>query len=75
MSHVFYSLAILACPAGMGVMMWMMMRGNKQPTGPVNDPAKQAELDQLQAQIDALRAQQAAPSPPPGTWPEQPVTR
>ncbi|MCU4185769.1 hypothetical protein K6U06_15475 [Acidiferrimicrobium sp. IK] len=73
MSHIFYSLAILACPAGMGVMMWMMMRGNKQPAGPADDPAKQAELARLQAQIDALRAEQGsgAPAPWPGT--EQPV--
>lgn len=75
MSHIFYSLAILACPAGMGLMMWMMMRGNKQPPVPVDDPAKQAELARLQAQIDTLRAQQGsqAPAPWPGT--EQPVGR
>lgn len=71
MSHIFYSLAILGCPAGMGVMMWLMMRGNKsQPgpgPGPVHDPATQAELDQLHAQIAALLAPQ--PDRSPAVWP------
>jgi hypothetical protein len=26
----FYVLALLACPIGMGLMMWLMMHGNKQ---------------------------------------------
>ena len=58
MSHLFYSLAILACPLGMGAMMWMMMRGSKQGPPSGYDPAKAAEFVQLQTQIDALRAQQ-----------------
>lgn len=50
-------LALLACPIGMGVMMWMMMRGRDKSTP--SDPAtKQAELIALQAQIDQLQAQQ-----------------
>jgi hypothetical protein len=27
--EILYSLALLACPVGMGAMMWFMMRGNK----------------------------------------------
>jgi len=70
-SHLFYSLAILACPLGMGAMMWMMMRGGKQ-TGPVgDDPAKAAELARLQTQIDTLRAQQNRQAQP---EPEQPIS-
>ncbi len=61
-----YTLALLACPVGMGVMMWMMMRGkNSQPaeeSGKKSQPAeestahKQAELVRMQAEIDQLRA-------------------
>lgn len=50
-------LALLACPIGMGVMMWLMMRGRDKST-PSGAAAKQAELTALQAQIDQLQAQQ-----------------
>ena len=54
MSELFYSLAILACPVGMGLMMWFMMRGmNKAPAAA---PAHDAELVQMRAEIDQLRA-------------------
>lgn len=49
--------ALLACPIGMGVMMWLMMRGQDKST-PTDSSAKQAELTALQAQIDQLQAQQ-----------------
>ena len=49
-------LALLACPIGMGVMMWMMSRDHKQPE---NGETKQAELASLQAQIDQLTAERA----------------
>lgn len=56
MPESLYALALLACPVGMGAMMWMMMRGSK--TSPAEDDSqKQAELTALQAQIDQLRAQ------------------
>ena len=51
-----YALALLACPLGMGAMMWMM-RKQHAPTAP-DAQTKQAELAALQAQIDQLQAQQ-----------------
>ncbi len=51
-------LALLACPVGMGLMMWMMMRGeSKQEPTAADAVNKQAELTQLQAQIDQLKAE------------------
>lgn len=50
-----YALAFLACPIGMGLMMWMMMRGNQhQPND--DTAARQAKLVGMQAEIDQLRA-------------------
>lgn len=54
MSELVYSLAILACPIGMGVMMWFMMRGTN--TAPAVAPASDAELARMRAEIDELRA-------------------
>lgn len=52
MEQFFLAAAALACPVGMGLMMWFMMRGgSKQPVTP--DQAR--ELANLRAQIDALR--------------------
>jgi hypothetical protein len=55
MSELFYSLAILACPVGMGLMMWFMMRGTNQPA---TAPADDVELSRMRAEIDQLRAAQ-----------------
>lgn len=64
MTQLFYSLALLACPVGMGVMMWFMMRGgNKQDTATPPAPAQRDELARLQTEIDQLRAAQAVPRP------------
>lgn len=57
MPESLYALALLACPLGMGVMMWVMMRGNKQQPPAPDTATKQAELAGLQAQIDQLQAQ------------------
>ena len=55
MPESLYALAFLACPLGMGLMMWMMMRGNKQQ--PTDDAAaRQGELARMQREIDQLRA-------------------
>lgn len=58
MAQLGYLLPALACPVGMGVMMWMMMRGGKKPAAPA---AEDRELTALRAEVDALRAAQDAP--------------
>lgn len=55
MPDTLYLLALLACPVGMGAMMWMMNRKQQTPTGGVAE--KQAELARLQSEIDELRGQ------------------
>jgi hypothetical protein len=60
MTEAFYALAVLACPVGMGVMMWFMMRGGKHsaPAAPAQPSASDAELVALRAEVDQLRAAQ-----------------
>lgn len=55
MPESLYPLALLACPLGMGAMMWMMMRGHNKPSES-DTVAKEAELTALRAQIDHLHA-------------------
>ena len=65
MSESLYLLALLACPVGMGLMMWMMMRmqgpaGAVAPESPGETAVgKQAEVVKLRAEIDQLRAERA----------------
>lgn len=64
MTQLLYGLALLACPVGMGVMMWFMMRGgNKQEIATAPAPAGRDEVTRLQAEIDQLRAAQAVRVP------------
>ena len=56
MADLLYPLALLACPVGMGLMMWFMMRGNKHEAHP-NDAARD-EVTRLRAEVDQLRAAQ-----------------
>ncbi len=65
MQHLLAYLPLLACPVGMGLMMWMMMRGGHhgpKPPLPVQPPAmtpvQQTEIIRLRTEIDALRAEQ-----------------
>lgn len=56
MPNFFYSLVVLACPVGLGVMMWVMMRkGKAEAPSPTEDAA---ELLRMRAEIDRLRAEQ-----------------
>ncbi|MFV0138086.1 hypothetical protein ACLGIH_33845 [Streptomyces sp. HMX87] len=64
----FYLLAVLACPVGMGTMMWFMMKGTRQQGGaqaPQDKTAgfagfdknpRQQEVDALRKEIAGLRA-------------------
>ncbi|MDQ6807243.1 MAG: hypothetical protein M3065_20335 [Actinomycetota bacterium] len=52
-------LAILACPVGMGAMMWLMMRGHKREQGPARDapphrPPDSASLELLREEHNRL---------------------
>lgn len=57
MSEALYALAVLACPVGMGLMMWFMMRGMKSSPAQVK-PSEETELAKLRAEIDQLQARQ-----------------
>ncbi len=65
MSELFYGLALLACPVGMGALMWMMLRGSSR-SAPSQDAS--AELTRMRAEIDQLRAaQRDRPAPADGS--------
>jgi hypothetical protein len=52
-----YSLALLACPIGMGLMMWLMTRGPRPTTPPPAAPtATDLEVVRLRAEVDQLHA-------------------
>jgi hypothetical protein len=60
MQSVLLVAATLACPVGMGLMMWMMMRGhggNHQSASPVNE-----QIDELRAEIERLKSEGATDS-------------
>lgn len=60
MAQLLYPLALLACPVGMGLMMWLMMRSGKSPgTAAQNSTCSSSdELARLRAEVDQLRAEQ-----------------
>ncbi len=60
MSQLFSGLAVLACPVGMGLMMWMMMRGGKSTN---QTPPADAQVTRLRAELDQLKAAQRDRSP------------
>jgi hypothetical protein len=52
-------LFVLACPVGMGVMMWMMRGNNKNGAAAPGGQSSLEEIAILRAEIAALREQQA----------------
>jgi hypothetical protein len=58
MQALFLGVAALACPVGMGAMMWMMMRGKNNTTAPAGSQSQQ-QVDQLRTEIEALNAERA----------------
>lgn len=63
MQALLYPLALLACPVGMGLMMWMMMRGQR--TDPGQD-SEQRQVAELRAEVEALKADRGRL---PAEWP------
>ncbi len=59
--ELLYPLALLACPVGMGLMMWFMMRGSK--SDGAETPGRDQEINSLRAEIAALR-QRSDTTPP-----------
>jgi hypothetical protein len=66
MAALLYGVAVLACPIGMGLMMWMMMRGQRRDTSGLaasSAPTDRAgEIDELRGEIAQLKAGRAARS-------------
>ena len=52
MESLLYGVAVLACPVGMGAMMWSMARGGGAA------PQRDSELQRLRAEVAQLRAEQ-----------------
>lgn len=60
MASLLYTLAVLACPVGMGLMMYMMMRRQRSGSAaPVSTSADFSEVAALRAEIEALKAERA----------------
>jgi hypothetical protein len=58
MDSLFLGLAALACPVGMGLMMWMMMRGHGNDSAGTEDQSRQ-QVEALRAEIERLKADRA----------------
>lgn len=57
MDQVLAALPLLACPVGMGVMMWWMSRNGRTRADPTAQGHDQtAELARLRTEVDQLRA-------------------
>ncbi|WP_328773878.1 hypothetical protein [Streptomyces sp. NBC_00286] len=61
MPQFLYPLLLLACPIGMGLMMWFMTRGglhvSRRGTS-IDSPAAHCELNELRKEVAELRAAQ-----------------
>lgn len=54
MQQVLLGIAVLACPVGMGLMMWLMTRGQRKDSGDAN-----RQVAQLRAEVEQLKAERA----------------
>jgi hypothetical protein len=52
MQSLLHGVAVLACPVGMGVMMWMTMRGQHHRAA---DGGVEEQITALRAEIDQLK--------------------
>ncbi|MEV4334279.1 hypothetical protein AB0K02_27740 [Streptomyces sp. NPDC049597] len=63
MDQLLYVLPALACPVGMGLMMWLMMRSRRspadQPRSAAATAAQEQELFRLRHEVEALRGELA----------------
>ncbi|MCX5418047.1 MULTISPECIES: hypothetical protein [Streptomyces] len=64
MDQLLYILPALACPVGMGLMMWFMMRPKHGAQTQPGTDADSQELLRLRKEIDALRADRAPQDDP-----------
>jgi hypothetical protein len=59
MQSLLLGVAVLACPVGMTLMMWMMMRGQGKETTGIEDHSWQQVAEVLRIEIEQLKAQRA----------------
>lgn len=61
MDGALLTLAVLACPVGMGAMMWFMMRGQhgKTDAQPRTNSQPNDEITELRTEIEQLKAERA----------------
>ncbi|QUW85514.1 hypothetical protein SMIR_41315 (plasmid) [Streptomyces mirabilis] len=67
MSDVLYLLPVLACPLGMGAVMWFMMRSGRKGSAPKESPAPgrtETDLAELRVEVEALQARTRVPAQP-----------
>ncbi len=58
MPQSLYPLLLLACPLGMGLMVWFMVRGGSHTTRRNDSAAGRLQLDELRREIAALHSAQ-----------------
>lgn len=64
MEQFLYTLPVLACPVGMGAMMWFMMRGrSEKPAENGLTRAQSEEIARLQRELDELRSAPSGSDP------------